>query len=81
VELTAEVNVDNLLNQLKSTYSQYRITDIDGVRIDFDENRSWVHLRKSNTEPIIRIYAEAANLEAADTLAEEIKQFFLQNKK
>ena len=81
IELTPDVNVDALLENLKKAYSQHRITDRDGIRIDFDEVRSWVHLRKSNTEPIIRIYAEAANLEAADNLAEEIKQFFLQNKK
>jgi len=81
IELSPEVNIEALLEKLKKAYSQHRITDIDGVRIDFDEDRRWVHLRKSNTEPIIRIYAEAATLAAAATLAEEIKQFFLQNKK
>ena len=49
-----------------------RITDIDGVKIDFKD--SWVHLRKSNTEPIIRIYAEAATMEKAEALAEAVKQ-------
>ncbi|MCL2098607.1 MAG: phosphoglucosamine mutase [Bacteroidales bacterium] len=81
VELTPDVNIEALLDSLKKAYSQYRITDIDGVRIDFDEDRRWVHLRRSNTEPIIRIYAEAEAKTAADTLVEEIKQFFLQNKK
>jgi phosphomannomutase len=81
IELTPCVQIDVLLESLKKAYSRCRITDIDGVRIDFDEDRRWVHLRKSNTEPIIRIYAEATTLEAADALAEEIKEFFLQNKK
>jgi phosphomannomutase len=81
VALTPDVNIDVLLESLKKAYKQHRITDIDGVRIDFEEDRHWVHLRKSNTEPIIRIYAEATTIEAADALAEEIKQFFLQNKK
>ena len=48
-----------------------KITDIDGVKIDFAD--SWVHLRKSNTEPIIRIYAEAATMEKAEALAESVK--------
>ena len=81
VDLTPDMNIDALLDKLKSAYSQYCITDIDGVRIDFEEDRRWVHLRKSNTEAVIRIYAEAKNLAAADALAEEIRQFFLQNKK
>ena len=81
IELTPDVDIEALLESLKKAYSRYRITDIDGVRIDFDEDRRWVHLRRSNTEPVIRIYAEAADLTAADALAEEIIQFFLQNKK
>jgi phosphomannomutase len=81
IELTPDVDIDALLENLKKAYSQHRITDIDGVRIDFDEDRRWVHLRKSNTEPIIRVYAEAASTAAADALAKEIKDFFLQNKK
>ncbi len=81
VELTADINVDALLEQLKAAYRTQRITDIDGVRIDFDADRRWVHLRKSNTEPIIRIYAEAGTMEAADALAKEIVTFLLQNKK
>ena len=81
VELTPDINVDALLDNLKSAYKQQRITDIDGVRIDFDADKRWVHLRKSNTEPIIRIYAEANTMEAADQLAGEIKTFLLQNKK
>ena len=56
---------------MKERYAGERITDIDGVKIDFAD--SWVHLRKSNTEPIIRIYSEAHTMEEADALAESIK--------
>jgi len=72
VELTPETNIDALLEQLKKQYAAYRITDIDGVRIDFDTDKKWAHLRKSNTEPIVRIYAEAGAKEQADALAQEI---------
>ena len=72
LELTPETNVDILLGKLKQRYANYRITDIDGVRIDFDTDKKWVHLRKSNTEPIIRIYAEAGSKVQADALAHEI---------
>lgn len=57
---------------VKVKFSNEKITDIDGVKIDFPD--SWVHLRKSNTEPIIRIYSEAETMEKADALAEEIKK-------
>lgn len=71
VELSADVNVDAILDSMKEKYKQERITDIDGVKIDFAE--SWVHLRKSNTEPIIRIYAEAHSEAEAAALAAQIK--------
>ncbi|MCQ2236309.1 MAG: phosphoglucosamine mutase [Bacteroidales bacterium] len=71
VELSADVNVDAILDSMKEKYKQERITDIDGVKIDFAE--SWVHLRKSNTEPIIRIYAEAHTEAEASALAAQIK--------
>ncbi len=74
IELTPETNIDALLEKLKKTYAAQRITDIDGVRIDFDADKKWVHLRKSNTEPIIRIYAEAVTQYGADELAQEIMQ-------
>ncbi|MEG0947848.1 MAG: phosphoglucosamine mutase [Bacteroidales bacterium] len=68
VELTPDIDVDALLIAVKEKYAQYDITDIDGVKIDFPDR--WVHLRKSNTEPIIRVYAEAATAqEAEDTAA------------
>ena len=67
IELTPEIDVDKILATIKSRYSGERVNDIDGVKIDFEHN--WVHLRKSNTEPIIRIYTEARTMEEAGTLA------------
>ena len=67
IELTPEIDVDKILATIKSRYSNERVNDIDGVKIDFEA--SWVHLRKSNTEPIIRIYTEAHTMEEADALA------------
>ena len=67
IQLTPEIDVDKILATIKSRYSGERINDIDGVKIDFEHN--WVHLRKSNTEPIIRIYTEAHTMEKADSLA------------
>jgi phosphomannomutase len=70
IELTPEIDVDSLINEIREKYKKQPINDVDGVRIDFD--KQWVHLRKSNTEPIIRIYAEAETLDAADALANKI---------
>ena len=67
IELTPEINVDLILETIKNRYSNEKVNDIDGVKIDFAEN--WVHLRKSNTEPIIRVYTEAKSMAEADTLA------------
>jgi phosphomannomutase len=72
VELTPDTDMDALLEKMKKQYSAQRITDVDGVRIDFDDERKWVHLRKSNTEPIIRIYAEAPDEAQARALAREV---------
>lgn len=72
IELTPDIDVDAILLKVKEQFSQYDITDIDGVKIDFPDK--WVHLRKSNTEPIIRIYSEAHTMEEADELGEEIKK-------
>lgn len=71
IELTPEIDVDAILAAVKEKFAGEKITDIDGVKIDFAD--SWVHLRKSNTEPIIRIYSEAASMREADALAEKIK--------
>ncbi len=70
IELTPEIDVDSLINEIKEKYKHQPINDVDGVRIDFD--KQWVHLRKSNTEPIIRIYAESESLASADLLANKI---------
>ncbi|MHC5202425.1 phosphoglucosamine mutase [Myroides sp. LJL119] len=67
IELTPKLNVDMILEQIAENYSNQEISTIDGVKIDFPE--SWVHLRKSNTEPIIRIYTEAHTQKQADDLA------------
>ena len=72
IQLTPDLDVDSILTEVKERYKSEQVTDIDGVKIDFAD--SWVHLRKSNTEPIIRIYSEAANMEQADKLADEIKE-------
>lgn len=69
-ELSASINVDEILARVAAEYSSFGVNTIDGVKIDFPDG--WVHLRKSNTEPIIRVYSEAATKEAADKLAQEI---------
>jgi phosphomannomutase len=70
IELTSEIDVDAILQSVKEKYKQYDITDIDGVKIDFPDK--WVHLRKSNTEPIIRIYSEAHSFKEAEAIGIEI---------
>lgn len=72
IELTPSIDVDAILMKVKSKYAQYDVTDIDGVKIDFPD--CWVHLRKSNTEPIIRIYSEAPTVKEAEALAASIQQ-------
>lgn len=72
IELTPEIDVDRILAAVKNHFSNEETNDIDGVKIDFQD--SWVHLRKSNTEPIIRIYSEAKTMEEADVLAEKMKE-------
>ena len=68
--LTPGMDVDKILDGLKARYASEKITDIDGVKIDFKDG--WVHLRKSNTEPIIRIYSEARDEAAANRLAQDV---------
>ena len=70
IELTPQIDVDAILEAMTEKYKNEDITTIDGVKIDFAEN--WVHLRKSNTEPIIRIYTEAQTQQLADDLANRI---------
>ena len=69
IQLTPTLNVDEILKQMEAKYAHEKITTVDGVKIDFTEN--WVHLRKSNTEPIIRIYTEAKTQQLADDLAQK----------
>ena len=70
IDLTPETDVDAILTKVKELYKNEEINDIDGVKIDFPDK--WVHLRKSNTEPIIRVYSEASTMEAADELGKQI---------
>ena len=70
IQLTPELDVDKILKDMALKYSSEEVNTIDGVKIDFDSE--WVHLRKSNTEPIIRIYTESGSQDAADQLAERI---------
>ncbi len=70
IQLTPELDVDGILKAMEKKYASEEINTLDGVKIDFSEN--WVHLRKSNTEPIIRIYTEAKSQEEADILADRI---------
>ncbi len=75
IDLTAEMNVDRILEEVKEIYRNERINDCDGVKIDFADG--WVHLRKSNTEPIIRVYSEAATMEEANALAQKVMDVVL----
>lgn len=70
IELTPSINVDKVLESVKNKYAKQPINSIDGVKIEFDNE--WVHLRKSNTEPIIRIYSESETMATADSLANKI---------
>ena len=75
IDLTASTDVDAILVKVKELYGQQegvQVTDIDGVKLDFPNK--WVHLRKSNTEPIIRVYSEAATMEEADELGKQLMQ-------
>lgn len=72
IDLTPQTDVDAILERVKELYRDEQVNDIDGVKIDFEDK--WVHLRKSNTEPIIRVYSEAATMEAADELGKKIMQ-------
>ena len=69
-DLTPDMDVDNILKQMAAKYAHEHVSTIDGVKIDFAD--SWAHLRKSNTEPIIRIYCEAHTADQADALAQQI---------
>jgi phosphomannomutase len=70
IDLTPDTDVDAILAKAKELYKNERVDDRDGVKIDFADG--WVHLRKSNTEPIIRVYSEAATMEQANQLAKAL---------
>jgi phosphomannomutase len=72
IELTPDTDVDHILLEIKEKYKKHPINDIDGVKIEFE--KEWVHLRKSNTEPIIRIYSESDSEATAEHLAKKIMQ-------
>ena len=72
IDLTPDTDVDAILRKVKDAYRTEEVNDIDGVKIDFANG--WVHLRKSNTEPIIRVYSEAKCLEEANQLAKEVSE-------
>ena len=69
IQLEPGMDVDGLLEEIRSRYEKEKITTIDGVKIDFENE--WVHLRKSNTEPIVRVYTEAKSPERAEELGEQ----------
>ena len=70
IDLTPSTDVDAILEKVKQLYANEQVNDIDGVKIDFPDK--WVHLRKSNTEPIIRVYSEASSMDEADNLGKKI---------
>lgn len=70
IDLTPATDIDAILAKVKQMYAGQQVNDIDGVKIDFPDK--WVHLRKSNTEPIIRVYSEAATMEEADALGKQM---------
>lgn len=72
IELSDNALIDKILDEVKGVFASEDVNTIDGVKISFESRKEWVHLRRSNTEPIIRIYAEAATKEAADALAQQI---------
>ena len=72
IQLSDAALIDKILQELKKHYAGENIDETDGVKINFEADKTWVHLRKSNTEPIIRIYSEAATMEAAEAIGEAV---------
>ena len=72
IDLSDKALIDRILDAMKEHYKNEKVNTIDGVKIDFEATRRWVHLRRSNTEPIIRIYSEAPSQEQAEALAQEV---------
>ncbi|MBQ1618045.1 MAG: phosphoglucosamine mutase, partial [Bacteroidales bacterium] len=72
IELSDKALIDKILEAMKERFASEKVTTIDGVKVDFEERREWVHLRRSNTEPIIRVYSEAPTAERAEALGAEV---------
>ncbi|PKO95975.1 MAG: phosphoglucosamine mutase [Bacteroidetes bacterium HGW-Bacteroidetes-7] len=72
VEIPADANIDKIFEDIRTIYSGSKIDSTDGVKIDFEEEKMWVHLRRSNTEPIVRVYSEALTEQKADDIAQKI---------
>lgn len=77
IELSDTAKIDKILAELKNVYASEKINDIDGVKIDFEAKKQWVHLRRSNTEPIIRIYSEAETMQEAEALGDKVREVAL----
>ena len=71
IKLSNDIDISEILKKLSSEYKNEKQNDIDGLKIDFDDK--WIHLRKSNTEPIIRVYSEAKSIKDATELVKEMK--------
>ena len=72
IELADNALIDTILDKVREVFADEDVNTLDGVKVSFESRKEWVHLRRSNTEPIIRIYAEAATKEAADALARKV---------
>jgi phosphomannomutase len=72
IQLSDPALIDKILSELKKIYAKEDVNTIDGVKISFESKKQWVHLRKSNTEPIIRIYSEANTMAEAEALGNEV---------
>lgn len=70
IQLSSEIDIDEILNKIKQQYAKHPVNTVDGIRIELDND--WVHLRKSNTEPVIRIYAESDSPHKADVIARKL---------
>lgn len=72
IELSDSELISKVLDAVKEAFASEKVTDIDGVKIDFEKEKMWVHLRRSNTEPIIRVYSEASDMEKAENIAQKV---------
>ena len=72
IELSDLELISKVLDAVKEAFASEKVTDIDGVKIDFEKEKMWVHLRRSNTEPIIRVYSEASDMEKAENIAQKV---------